>query len=110
MKIFLTLSLFFLTKAPFAQFAIIYDKEGFCNVRSRPEKGNNIIDTLETGHFVYCFDTNGNWTNVDYAKGRKELNGQVYTDRLKLISDYQEIPFLAKNEHKVVISKDSIKV
>ena len=94
----------------FGQFAIIYDKDGFSNIRSSTEKGNNIIDKLENGHLVYFFETNGNWTNVDYTKNKKELNGQVYKDRLKYISDFQVIPILLKEKNKVIHNKDSIKI
>lgn len=72
--------------------------------------GNNIIDTLKNGHLIYSFETKGNWTSIDYSKGKKELHGQIYKDRQKLISEYQDIPILTNKDNKVVLSKDSIKV
>lgn len=110
MKQLLTPFLCIFTNLAIGQFAIIADKDGFCNVRNTPQKGDNIIDKLDNGHFVYCFETTGNWTTIDYTKGKKEGNGQVYKDRLKLISDYGEIPFLSKEEGKAILGKDSIKI
>ena len=110
MKIIFTVCWILISNFVFGQFAIIYDKDGYSNIRSSAEKGINIIDTLENGHLVYYFGTKGNWTTIDYTKNKIELNGQVYNDRLKYISDYQEIPVLVQEKTKVILSKDSIKI
>ena len=110
MKIFLTISLLYFTNLVTGQFGIIVDNDGYCNVRSTAEIGENIIDTLNNGHLIYAFETNGNWINIDYTKGKNDRNGQVYKDRVKLISDYQNIPLLIEQNNKVVLSKDSIKI
>jgi hypothetical protein len=110
MKTFLTIFIVSLANCVFGQFAIISNKDGFCNVRSSPGIGANIIDSLKRGHFIYCFETTGNWTSIDYSKGKEDLHGQIYKDRVKLISDYQKIPLLTKKENKIILSKDSIKV
>jgi hypothetical protein len=94
----------------FGQFAIIYDKDSFCNVRSSAGKSNNIIDKLENGHFVYCFPNNTNWTDIDYSKKNKDLNGQVYKDRLIFVSSYLKVPILTKGNFKIILQKDSVKV
>jgi len=110
MKIFFTLILACCTNAVLAQFAIIHDRDGFCNIRSKAEIADNIIDTLYNGHLVYTFEKKGKWISIDYAKGEKELRGEVYIDRVKPISAYQDIPIVTKNDHKVVLTKDSIKI
>lgn len=111
MKIlFLTIFLTITASFAFGQFAVIYDKDSFCNVRSSAEKGNNIIDKLENGHFVYCFPNNTNWTDIDYSKNNKDLNGQVYKDRLIFVSSYLKVPILTKDNLKITLQKDSIKV
>ncbi|WP_125921627.1 hypothetical protein [Hymenobacter lapidarius] len=61
-------------------------------------------------YLIYCFDNKGNWTNIDYTKKDKELNGYVYKNRYKLISNYSQIPIATKNENKVVLKKDTIQV
>ena len=55
----------------FSQFGIINDLDGFVNVRSSAEKGNNVTDKLENGFIVYYFETEGNWINIDYKKTEK---------------------------------------
>lgn len=94
----------------FGQFAIIYDKDGYCNVRSASEKGNNVIDKLPNGYLVYVFEKNGNWTNIDYTKNNEDLNGQVYKDRLILIVSYQNIPLVTKDKSRTVLKKDSLQI
>jgi len=94
----------------YGQFAIIQDKDGSCNVRGTPETGNNIIDKLNNGHLVYAFENKGNWTNIDYSKGNKELNGNIYKDRLIFISSYPEIPIKTNETTRVVLEKDSIQI
>ena len=110
MKIFFSIFLIYFSNNVFGQFAIIHDKDGYCNVRSTMEIGDNIIDSLKNGHLIYSFETNGNWINIDYSKGMMDQNGQVYKDRVKLISDYQNIPLITEENNKVVLSIDSIKI
>jgi uncharacterized protein YgiM (DUF1202 family) len=72
----------FLATAPFfalAQFAVIYDKDGSCNIRSSAAKGDNVIDKLNNGHLVYCYPENTNWVSIDYQKGKEEIAGRVYS-------------------------------
>lgn len=73
-----------------------------CNVRSTAEIGNNIMDTLKKGHLIYSYATNGNWINIDYSKDKKSLNGQVYKDRVELVSEYQNIPILTRKTTKLI--------
>lgn len=110
MKILFTICLTISVSFVFGQFAIIYDKDSFCNVRTSAEKGNNIIDKLENGHIVYCFPNNSNWTDIDYSKNKKDLNGQVYKDRVIFVSSYLTVPVLTKDNYKITLKKDSIKV
>ena len=69
---------------------------------------SKVVDTLHNGHFVYCFETKGNWISIDYAKKKQELNAYVYHDRVKNVSDYEKIPALA--DYDSVFVKDSIKI
>jgi hypothetical protein len=110
MKIWIAFFLIFYSSAASAQFAIIRDKDGYCNIRSSPEIGNNIVDKLKNGYLVYCFQIDGNWANIDYTKNKKELHGQIYADRLKLISDYREIPMKSEEANSVTLKNDTIKI
>lgn len=109
MKVTFTFFLTLLSCFAFGQFAIIHDQDGYCHVRSSSDKGNNIIDKLYNGHLVYVFEKNGNWTDIDYSKKTEDLNGEVYKDRLILISSYLDIPIMTKSKSQMVFKKDSIK-
>lgn len=93
-----------------AQFAIIADKDGYVNVRTDKEAGNKITDTLKNGHLIFCFEDTGNFTNIDYSRNNKKLNGFVYKDRYTLISSYRSIPTVKEGTNIVTLSKDSIEV
>lgn len=68
MKLFFTIYCIAFSNIVLAQFAIITDKDGFCNIRSSAEKGDNIVDKLKNGHFVYCLETKAFWVTIDYTK------------------------------------------
>ncbi len=110
MKLFFTLCWTLVSVFTFGQFAVVYDKEGNCNVRSSGNFGNNITDKLDNGHFIYCFETTANWTSINYTKNRKDLDGYVYKDRYVLVSSYLKIPILTKAKSQVILKKDNIEV
>jgi hypothetical protein len=110
MKVTFTIFWTLISCFAFEQFAIIHDKDGNCNVRSSSGKSNNVVDKLNNGHLVYVFENSGNWTNIDYTKNNQELNGQVYNDRLILISSYENVPLLTKDKSKAVLRNDSLQV
>jgi len=105
--------IFIISIAPvfaFAQFAVIYDKDSICNIRSSAGKGDNIIDKLKNGHLVYCYPEKTSWVSIDYTKKNEEISGRVYKDRLIYISGYSKIPVLKKEDSRISLKKDSITV
>lgn len=110
MKLFFIICLTITASFAYGQFAIISDKDGFCNVRSSPEKSNNVIDKLANGHLVYCLPNRTNWTDIVYSKYNKDLNGQVYKDRLIFVSSFLKIPILTEANNKITLQKGSVKV
>ena len=94
----------------FSQFGIINDLDGFVNVRSSAEKANNISDKLENGIIVYYFEPEGNWVNIDYKKNGKELNGYIYKDRIKYITDFQKITLKSELDGKAKLEKGNVKI
>jgi hypothetical protein len=106
MKPILLIALFLLLNAgSFAQFAIVQDAEGFVNVRSEAKAGNNILDTLLSGHLVYPFEEVGNWATVYYNKGRAARHGYVYANRLKPLTAFERLPIVAKSKNRVQLLK-----
>ncbi|GEP97619.1 SH3 domain-containing protein [Chitinophaga cymbidii] len=110
MKYPLTVFLLICFLHSFGQFAIVSDADGFLNVRADGQQNSKVIDKLENGHLIYCFEKKGNWTNIDYTKAAKELNGYVYQDRYKLIADFPEIPITKESENKIVLKKEDIAI
>ncbi|BDU26908.1 hypothetical protein [Flavobacterium sp. GSB-24] len=84
--------------------------DGFVNVRSSAEKGNNISDKLENGFIVYYFEPKGNWVNIDYKKDGKQLNGYIYKDRIKYINDFTNIPLNANPNVKAELENEKVKI
>lgn len=110
MKYALIFFIILLSLSTYAQFGIIADKDGYVNVRTGKEAGSKITDTLKNGHLIFCFENEGNWTNIDYSRNDKKLNGFVYKDRYTLISSYQLVPIVKNDPDAVTLSKDSIAI
>jgi hypothetical protein len=107
------ISFFFLllfSNAIFAQFAIIKDNDGYVNIRSEAQKGNNISDKLENGFVVYGFQPENNWIGIDYSKNNKDRSGYVYKDRIKYLSEFTKIPLIKETSTKVIFQKDSLNI
>lgn len=107
--VLLFLSVFTITLS-FGQFAVVSDRDGYVNVRSSSKTSGRITDTLKNGHLIYCFEAEGNWKSIDYTKRKQEMNGYIYTDRFKFISDYEEIPLSDRKANSSIYSKDSLKI
>lgn len=102
--------LLFSTFTSKAQFAIIHDKEGFCNVRSSAAITNNVMDRLPNGALVHCLDIENNFTNIDYFKNNTITNGFVYNNRLLMIDSFTYIPEAYRKDSTYVLKYDSIEV
>jgi hypothetical protein len=94
----------------FSQFGIINDLDGFVNVRSSAEKGNNISDKLENGFIIFSMEPENNWAAINYKKNGKELDGYIYKDRIKYLSDFRKIPLILNQKGKAKIESGNIKV
>ena len=107
---FLTLLLLLIFSNSFGQFAIVNDKVSYLNVREEGLQTSKVIDKLENGHLVYFFEPKGNWVNIDYTKKGKELNGYIYKDRFKLVSDFPAFIISKKATSSIKLKKDNIEV
>ena len=110
MKQFLTLISLIWHSISFAQFAIVNDNDSLLNVREDGQSNSRIVDKLPNGHLLYCFENKGNWTNIDYTKKGKELNGYVYKDRYKLVSSFPAMTISRKTETSITLKKDTVEV
>jgi hypothetical protein len=110
MRNFLTILFLFCFINSFGQFAIVYDNDGILNVREDGIQNSKVIDKLQNGHLIYCFEDKGNWTNIDYTKKGNELNGYIYKDRYKVISKFTPLTKTKETETFITFEKDSIEV
>lgn len=94
----------------FSQFAYITDKDGYANIRAAAVLADNIEDSLNTGHLVYCLESKGNWANIDYTKNGAWLTGFVYRNRLMMVDNFEKIPKQHEQPHFINFSKDSVRV
>lgn len=110
MKQTLTIIFSLLASICFGQFAIVHDKDSLLNVREDGNINSKIVDRLQNGHLIYCFEDEGNWTNIDYTKNNKELNGYIYKDRYKVIADLPSLAITKKTETSITLKKDTFQV
>jgi hypothetical protein len=100
--------LIFVSNVSLGQFALISDKDGYANIRTSAQPGSKITDTLHNGHLVYCYETDGNWSYIDFSRKKMDNTGYVYHNRLKFTSVYEKIPRLAGPNG--TFGKDSLNV
>ena len=110
MKKFLTFLFLLCFSNSFGQFAIVNDKDSLLNIREDGQPGSKVVDKLPNGHLLYCFENKGNWTNIDYTKKGKELNGYVYKDRYKLVSRFPALTVFKKTTTSITLKKDNVEV
>lgn len=110
MRQILTYLLLCLASICYGQFAIVNDKDSLLNVREDGTTNSKIIDRLQNGHLIYCFEDKGNWTNIDYTKNSKELNGYIYKDRCKFISSFPALEVSKKTDISMTLKKDTLQV
>ncbi|WP_407402057.1 hypothetical protein [Chryseobacterium sp.] len=109
---YLILIFLFSLNCIFAQeFAVINDIDGYTNVRSESNRNSKILDKLNNGHLICVMNPEGNWLNIDYALNKNEIKvGYAYKDRIKLISEYDEIPNLEEKDKEIIFSNKIIEV
>jgi len=108
----MTLTVLLILSTPgYAQFAVVRDPDGFCNVRSNPViDPGNVIDKLSNGDVVYCQERSGNWIEVEYRMSGETHSGYMYYDRLIDISKYQAFDGYQKKPDEIILSTDKIAV
>ena len=106
----LTFIFLFYCTLSFGQFAIVRDKDSLLNVREDGQQNSKIVDKLPNGHLIYSFENKGDWTNIDYTKKGKELNGYVYKDRYELVSSFPALTVSNKTGSSITLRKETVEV
>ncbi len=90
-------------------FAIIDDKDGFTNIRLKPNSKSKVIGKIKDGELFYCLsdDTKNEWIPIDF---NDTLSGYIHKSRVKFL---KELPFLKYREifnYYTIFKNDSIKI
>ena len=109
---FLLLIFLYSLESLFAQeFAVVLDKDGYTNVRIENNKNSKILDKLYNEDLVCVMNPEGNWWKIDYALKKNEMKvGYVYKNRIKLISEYNEVPISEVKDKEIIFSNKTIEV
>jgi hypothetical protein len=94
----------------FAQFAIVHDKDGFLNVREKGNIHSKVINKLQNGHLIYCFEGDSNWTHIHFTANGKEREGYVYKGRYKMTSNFASIDKTSESANSIRFKKGAIEV
>ena len=95
----------------FAQFAIVNDQDGYVNIRGTKDLGENIKEKLINDQFVYILESKDKWAYIFYMKnGAPAKNGFVYKDRLKVITEFQNIPNTELSEKEATFKKGNMEI
>ena len=106
--LFLLLTTNAFAQGPFGDYAVVKDKDGYVNIRSKESVKSKIVGTLPNNTLVYTlFDTTEdetgeeiffNWIAVD--------KGYVHQSRLKKISDFRAIEVKVQGNSIIFDDKD----
>jgi hypothetical protein len=107
MKIINIVFFLLLTVNAYSQLAIVNDADGYVNVRYKADKNSKVVSKLQNNEIVYCFEPEGNWVNIDFMTKPEDGNGYVYRDRLKYISNFNDIKPVGLTENSVKFIHDS---
>ncbi|RRJ92813.1 hypothetical protein EG240_02015 [Paenimyroides tangerinum] len=94
-KILLVFILF--STSIYGQFYKIVDKDGYVNLRDKPNSNSKIVSKIKSGEYVLEFDytDNPNWMNVDFSSNNDEsIGGFIHKSRLISLKDFTPINFI----------------
>ncbi len=110
MKLFILLKACLVYLPVFSQFGIIADKDGFVNIRRSAEISDNIIETLNSGDVVYCFEAEGDWFPIDFQFGNQIKSGYVHQSRVQLIEQFKDVTNVNLTDTSASYRFDSLSV
>lgn len=110
MKKILSCCLCLSTTVSFGQFAIVQDTDGYVNIRDSAAVTANISDTLHNGRFVWYFDNDGEWVNIDYQKKKTPKNGYIHKSRIIYLNTLDSIPLFKSGANTIIFRNDSLQV
>ncbi|KIA99492.1 hypothetical protein OA93_04820 [Flavobacterium sp. KMS] len=126
-KLLLILNLFFISSITKAQLAIVYDKDGYVNVREKPDLKSKITGKIIEGQ-VFCINTfddernNPEWLKIwypinpdskikDFTKFRDiKEDGYIHKSRVFYLENLKEISFKNESSKKISVKNDTLQI
>ncbi|NSL88007.1 SH3 domain-containing protein [Chitinophaga sp. Mgbs1] len=103
--------LLFLTCSARAQFAIVADKDGFTNIRSKPGISRQITGKVLNNDIIYCYESEGEWCYVDYYSEGEIQTGYIHQSRIRKIDQLPQLQAVKPAAaDKYIFRHDSIQV
>ncbi|MDJ1505576.1 SH3 domain-containing protein [Xanthocytophaga agilis] len=93
-----------------AQLARIKDKDGYVNVRSKPDASSSILEKALESDVFYCHDRKGDWYPVNMERKEKRITGYIHASRVTFIETLDPLPVKEEKTNTIVLQKDSIRV
>ena len=88
-------------------FAVIYDKDGYVNVRKGKSAQSKVLKKLDNNTLIFVFEydkaQDGNWIYADYE-------GYIYNDRVKWIHNFPQIAKAIAKGNTIVFEGKEIQV
>lgn len=107
MKSILSILLVFIFTHTQAQFALVEDKDGYTNIRTKGAISAPVGGRISSGSLVYIQEEGKDWSNVDY---KENASGYIHNSRLRKIANYQEMPLLRAAGDSIVFKNDSLRI
>src|SRR5258706_11040426 len=106
MRFHLSFAFIFIAIYSSGQFAKIDDKDGYVNIRKKPDIKSEITGKFTEQDIFWCLWPEGDWYQVDFKAG----SGYIHKSRIKFVSNFPMIPKIKTQPDDLTFQKDSIKV
>lgn len=106
----IALLLLFVSSVCSAQFAVTSGRSGLIEVRESASPDSDVVARLDNGSGMYCFEEKAGWIPVDFVLDGLIASGFARKSDLRMISDFESIPYSYSNEHKTILQKGDVRV
>lgn len=93
-----------------AQLARIEDKDGYVNIRSKPDASSPVLEKAIVSDVFYCFEREKEWYPVYLERTGNTIDGYIHKSRVKFIDTFDSLSVREIKTNKIVFQKDSIRV
>ncbi len=98
-----------MSTSTFADFGLIYDKDGYVNLREEMNLNSKIIGTVDNNEVISCIleEKKSKFCFVNLDSGR---DGYIFKDRVNFFKDYKKIVLNNSTQNTSVFKGDGVEV